>query len=425
MPHIRVYSLIAVALAFAAVPLHAQLYTPQSIHFEGASAFTDAELSRAAGVEQGHGYSSDELNEHAQQLMATGIFTKVGYKFDGAKLEYTVDLSPDIYPILIGNLPVETGAALDEKLHDRVPLYHGKVPPEGSMLADVCKAFEEMLADNGVHAKVVATAFGKDASHPATAIRFSIDSPQVRIGPVRFDGVSYGFKEQVAQVAAGLSAPYDAEKSTGDLERRVGAVYASHGFAAAEIHATTYGRPVMADGVVRVPYMVTVKEGHAYKPGKVELSPKLPLDRAEIDSLVGAQGGFSLDTTHVEDLAMQVEQRLRAHGYLDCRITPHAEIDEDAGVVNYTVEGDPGPIYHLGVLKFDGASDELRGLLLKSWKMQPGDPFNAGYVNSFMLEAQRGEPDLRQALAGLRASYDVNPDPASHDVSLVIRLEKQ
>lgn len=423
MPSVRLPSLAALVLSLAAVPVCAQSYTPETIHFVGAPAYSDAELSHAAGVEPGHGYTSDELNQHAQQLIATGIFDKVGYKFDGTKLEYTVDPSPDSYPILIGNLPVETGAALDEKIHDRVPLFHGKVPLEGSLLEEVRKAFEDVLADDGIRAKVMATAYGKDTLHPATAIRFSIESPAVRIGPVRFDGVSYGFKEQVAQVVSNLTAPYDAEKSTSDLERWVRAVYASHGFAAAEIHASTYGRPVMADGIVHVPYMVTVKEGHAYKPGKVELSPKLPLDRAEIDSLVGAQGSFSLDSTHVEDLAAQIEIRLKAHGYLDCRVAPRAEIDEDAGVVNYTVEGDAGPIYHLGQVKFDGASDELRGLLQKSWRMLPGDPYNEGYLNSFMVQAQR-DPDLRPALAGLRASYDVKPDPASHDVDLTIKLEK-
>jgi hypothetical protein len=32
---------------------------------------------------------------------------------------------------------------------------------------------------------------------------------------------------------------------------------------------------------------------------------------------------------------------------------------------------------------------------------------------------------LKQALAGLKATYDVRVDPGSHEVILVIRLEKQ
>ena len=85
----------------------------------------------------------------------------------------------------------------------------------------------------------------------------------------------------------------------------------------------------------------------------------------------------------------------------------------------------PGPVYHLALLKFDNVSEELRKLLMRNWQMFPGDPFDESYVSAFIGKAQSSDPVLMRTLAGVKVSYDVQADPVSHDVNLIIRLERR
>jgi hypothetical protein len=57
--------------------------------------------------------------------------------------------------------------------------------------------------------------------------------------------------------------------------------------------------------------------------------------------------------------------------------------------------------------------------------MLPGDPFDSSYVAAFVLKAQTSDPVLQRTLAGVKVSYDVRADPVSHDVNLVIKLERR
>ena len=62
---------------------------------------------------------------------------------------------------------------------------------------------------------------------------------------------------------------------------------------------------------------------------------------------------------------------------------------------------------------------------MRNWQMFPGDPFDQSYVANFILEAQTSDPVLLRTLAGVKVCYDVRADPVSHDVNLVIRLERR
>ena len=93
--------------------------------------------------------------------------------------------------------------------------------------------------------------------------------------------------------------------------------------------------------------------------------------------------------------------------------------------MSYNVDVDPGPVYHLGFVKFDNVTDELRTLLIRNWQMLPGDPFDESYVATFIFKAQHQDPVLARSLVGVKASFSVMANPDTHDVNVLIRLEKQ
>jgi outer membrane protein insertion porin family len=328
----------------------------RSIHFEGAPGYSDDELMKAARLQEGQSYSPDELQQRARELIDTGVFEKVDYKFEGSKLNYSLSLVEESYPVLFGNVPLEKGPALDARLHQRVPLYHGRVPAEGTLLEGVRRALEAILAGEGIHARVIATPVGDGITHNVTAIRFSIDSPVVRIGNVRFDGVSDWMKPQLQGIVVRAGKPFDTEKSADELERQVADFYVDHGFAAVQVRAIWSGKPTFAEGAIRVPFIVTVKEGRPYRLGTVQISPQIPVDGAEIGRLMAARATTIPESAFIGALVSQVESMLKAKGYLDCRVTPQPQLDDAAGVVNYVIGADLGTLYRLEYVKSVGGS---------------------------------------------------------------------
>src|SRR5208282_1076175 len=130
--------LLTTTVLFAAsLPADAQKFLPKSIQFKGDPEYSDQELLAAAGLKKGTVLNVAEMKDHSQKLMDTGVFDTLSFKFDGQDLIYTLVLSTTLYPVRLENLPLAPGKELDAKLHDRFPLYHGKVPADGGLLEGV------------------------------------------------------------------------------------------------------------------------------------------------------------------------------------------------------------------------------------------------------------------------------------------------
>jgi hypothetical protein len=100
-------------------------------------------------------------------------------------------------------------------------------------------------------------------------------------------------------------------------------------------------------------------------------------------------------------------------------------LNDAESTVDYTIAIEPGPVYHVSFVKFENVSDPLRTLLMRKWQLLPGEPFDETYVEMFLLKAQEHDPVLQRSLASMLLKSEMTADPVTHDVSLIIRLEKQ
>ncbi len=422
----RILQLIPIALLFCpCLSLCAQKFQPKTIQFKGDPEYTDAELLAAAGLKPGITLTADQIKEHSKLLADSGVFDEMTYKFDGVDLVYTLSPSPTVYPIHLDNLPIAPGKELDDKLRQRFPLYHGKVPSEGALLDAVRSALEEMLAAQGIKATVTAAPFGKPGTKFLTAMSFSISAPQVEVGEIQLQGISPALQARVKALAERtVKTPYDTEHSTANLVHAFVSLYIEEGYAAVQVHAVQSGNPVVTADAIQIPFSVTINEGRQYTLGAIHLPADSLISQAEIDkSYAGFIGGAARAKTIRFALA-QVSTRYKSKGYLDCEVTPHPVFDDAAGTVSYTIEIAPGPVYHLGLVKFDNVSDDLRKLLMHNWQMMPGDPFDDSYVGNFLAKARTEDPVLQRTLANVKVTYNVIADPQTRDVNCVIKLEK-
>ena len=416
--------LIVVVLLLSALPTAAQKFQPKTIQFKGAPEYSDQELLVAAGLKKSTVLDFAEMKEHSQKLMDTGVFDTLNFKFDGVDLIYTLVPSTSLYSIRLENLPLVAGKELDAKLHDRFPLYHGQVPSEGGLLEGVRGALEEMLAAQGIKATVSAMPFTDPKLHKLAAMSMVITAPPVRVGPIHLEGVSADLQAKVQLVADHeAGSAFDTENSDKNLEHAFELFYADEGYAAAMAHVSRSGDPVVTADAIDLPFSATIEEGRLYKLGSIHLPPEAPVTQAEIDKAFGPHTGLAKGQT-LRTTWFMIASQYKSKGYLDCTITPHPEFDEATSSVNYTVDVNPGPVYHLAFVKFENVSDELRSRMMRIWQMLPGDPFDESYVSSFIVRLQKEDPALQRTLAGVKVTYDVRADQQTHDVNCVIHFAR-
>ncbi len=402
-----------------------QKFVPKSIQFKGAPEYSDQELLAAAGLKQGTVLAFTEMKDHSQKLIDTGLFDTLSFKFDGVDLVYTLVPSSTLYAIHLENLPLTPGKELDAALHDRFPLYHGKVPGEGGLMEQVRQALEEMLTAKGFHATVEAATYMDPKLHKVTTVSFSITAPPVRVGAIHLEGVSDALQAQVKHVADHeAGSAFDTDNTETNLEHAFELFYRDEGYAAVKVHAVRSGFPIATPDAIALPFSVTVDEGRLYKLGSVHLPADALVTPTEIDKILGPNAHLAAKGQTLRSTWFMISSRYKAAGHLDCQLTPHPQFDEASGAVNYTVEINPGPVYHMAFVKFDGVSDELRSHLMRVWQMLPGDPFDASYVAAFIVKAQKEDPVLMRSLAGVKITYDVRADQQTHDVNCILHFTK-
>jgi outer membrane protein assembly factor BamA len=413
------------AVVIASRPATAQKFIPKSIQFQGDPEYSDAELMAASGLKLGEVLTRDNMNDTAKKLMATGVFDQLTYKFDGQDLIFSMTPSTELFPVRIDNLPITPGPALDAELHSRFPLYHGKVPSEGTLLDDVRGAFEQILAAEGIKANVTVVPYGERKVHnKVTAMNFTVQSPPVRLGVIQFQGESPTMLQRLQAIAQHVAdSSFDSNSTPADLANRFTSFYQNMGYAAVRVKVAQSGNPVMGADAIQIPELVTVDEGKIYKVAAVRVPADCLVTQDEANKMIAADSD-GLPGSNFRKLLVRIDEQYKSKGYLDLLVTPHPEFDETASTVNYAIEITPGAVYHVAYVKFENVSDELRAHLMRAWQLMPGEPFDMTYVENFTTKAMSQDPALKRTLAGVLTRYETSADPVTHEVDLVIRLEK-
>jgi outer membrane protein assembly factor BamA len=400
----------------------AQELLPKTIQFQGGPEYANQELLDVAGLKPGVELTSTEMNEHAKRLMDTGVFDSLSYKFDGTDLIFTVVPAADMYPVRIGDLPLQPGAELDARLHEELPLYHGKVPAKGGLLDGVRLALERMLASEGVTAEVAVSPYAdKWHQNKVTAMSFSIAGMAVRLGRVHVTGASDAMLPEIQTVWSQESIlPFGSETSIVKLEHQIISLYQEKGYATAKVNVSFSGTLSTAGNALLIPIAVTVQEGPHYKIGTISVPGGALVTQEEVDKALRTPLSGAVGLRRVLFL---ITERYKSKGYLDVVVTPHPQLHDDQNVVDYILEVESGWIYHFAFVKFVNFSDALRQSLMRQWQLLPGDVFNETYLDIFVERAKEHDAALRQSLASALTKYEISVDPVNHEASVEIRLE--
>ncbi len=396
---------------------------PPAIRFQGAPQYTQDELLAASGLKPAPRLAPSSVKAGAKQLNDTGLFAVVKFTSDSKGLLFTLTPATQLYPMHLDNLPLRPGKDLDDKLHARFPLYHGLLPANGSMDDGICQMFEEMLAAEGAKATVKAALTSDLGPKKITAMNFSVTAPPVRIGTIQLSGVSPAMQAKVSGFVAGQAGnEFDTENSAIGLKRAFEDLYQDQGYAAVQVDVSEVEPPVASDQAVEIPFTVAIREGGIYKLGSISYPADALISRAQVEQILKkypAGSGRPLDL-----FLLAVRDAYHARGYLDCSVAPHASFNETTHIVNYSIEIDPGPVYHFAAVRFDGAPDAMIAKLKNAWKLAAGDAFDESYVSSFAARAQKQDRALAKWMQTVVTTYDVKPDPDAHRVDVIFHFAK-
>jgi outer membrane protein assembly factor BamA len=429
-------ALIATLLLFCSLPSLAQKKASppaqrkapaKAIRFEGAPQYSQEELLAAAGLKPGARLTASDVKAHAKQLNDTGLFAVVKFSTDSKGLLFTLTPASQLFPIHLDNLPLKPGKELDEKLHAQFPLYHGLAPANGSMVEGIRQTLEQMLAAEGIMATVKAEVTSGLGSKKVTAMNFTVASPPVRIGPIQLSGASPAMQAKVNVLVSGETGrAFDTENSAIGLKNAFEDLYQDQGYAAVEVEVTQIDPPIVSgpssDQAIEIPYSVAIKEGGIYKLGTIGYPPDALVPRAEVQKVLSkypAGSGRPLDL-----FLLAVRDAYHARGYLDCSIVSHPSFNETTHIVNYGLDAVPGPLYQMGAVEFDGAPDAMAVRLKRLWKLASGQTFDESYVSAFAAFAQKKDKFLAKWMQTVVTTYDIKPDPATHEVKCTYHFAK-
>jgi outer membrane protein insertion porin family len=417
--------LTAIVLLCAGLPAAAQKFLPKTIQFKGAPEYSNQELLDAAGLKMGAVLSSAEMKEHSQTLMDTGVFEGITYTFDGVDLVYSLTPFAALYPVRLVNLPLTPGKELDAALHDRFPLYHGKAPIEGGLLDSVLHTLEEMLAAQGIQAKVTAVPFTDQRLRQVTAISVAISNPPVQVGEIHLDGASAAIDPAARQILARLTgSSYDLEGTPRRIEVDLGNYYRDKGYLEAAIRATAERPPVVTPEAVHISLVVSVLPGQQYKLAGVQLASDLPVTQAEYDRLSKVHPGAIAEGQRMREDWQLIERQYHYKGFMKAEVHSTPSFDRTRGTVNFAVTVDPGPVYQMGKLTIQNSAEDLRAAMLAAWKLPAGAVFSEEAIGKYYL-TQGANTALGRTFASANCKYILTLNDDTHTVDVVLRLEKR
>src|SRR5579863_1399160 len=410
-------------MAVFAISIRGQQFYADSIQFKGAPQYSDKDLIAASGIKTQATMTADDMYGYLKKLSDTGLFEKVGYNFDGKVLTVSLTPSPQLYDVRLQNIPLAPGTDVEAQLRAKLPLYRGKVPSEGGMLDDVRKTIEEVLASEGIKSAILAAPFTDLSKGKVTAMTFAETSPPVQVGDIVPDPASAPIDPKALALLPKIAGTaYDAEGSAREIATTLGDFYQDSGYLEANVAAKQSAAPVIAPDAVRIPFVVSVTSGPLYKIAAMRLDPGMVVTQADFDKQSQIHPGDIADGVRVRENLHYLARQYHNKGYIQARIDATPTYDRAQGTVTYAVTADPGPQFTMGTLTIENLADDVRGAMYSAWKMPAGSVFNEGAILGFFA-THEVNPRLERLFKVADVKYTLKPDPRTHVVDVVLRLD--
>jgi len=376
------------------------------------------------GLSAGSTITKADLQNGADRLAQLGLFSNVQYRFAsedaGVRAEYQVTDAPTL-SVWFDNFPWFTDAELSAALKKEIPLFDGTAPEGGSILHEITRALERLLATRGVTSSVS----NEIAIAPVTNLRvqqFHVENAGANIAGVEFSDPlaqsERGIQQQLSNI---VGQPYSRTAVELFEFEQVRPVYLAHGF----LHVR-FGEPSArvsgAGAAAKVTVVAPIEPGPAFAWNGVNWTGNSAVSTAVLNVLIALKPGDPVDGMKLESMWEAARDEYAKAGYLDMTLTANPQFDETARRVSYNVAISEGPQYRMGKLVLTGLSIEGERRIRAAWGIAPGALFNKDIYEEFAATG------IKQAFAGLPFHYEkvgrfLQEDPQKGLVDVLIDFQ--
>jgi len=366
----------------------------------GTARYDDQAILAASGLELGQPAAEGDLQEAAERLGNSGLFSEVRYSFSysdaGVKVEFQltdVDGSK-LVPMRFENFVWFTEPELRKLIAQRVPLFKETLPANGRLTEQISKALQGILEEKHLPGRVDYLSQGKLEGGDVIGIVYRVLDLTIRIRNVEFPGAS---AEEAAFLAAGGRKLAGAEYSRSKLatvaqydllplflER--GYLKAEFGPADARVVASSEDRP---PDDVEVDAIVPVRPGRKYSVSEVSWKGNSAITTLEAAPFFHLTEGEPANAVRLEHDAEELRRLYRSRGYMKASVAPEAHMEDEKSTVHYVIAIAEGDLYRMGEIEFLGVDSASKDRLHEAWNLREGQPYNADYMKKFLLGAPR------------------------------------
>lgn len=401
----------------------AEPFQVQDIRIDGLQRIDLGTALRGLDIDVGDTVDEYELADASRSLFATGYFNDVRLARDGSVLIVKVAERPALSRIdLEGNDTIESEVLLAGLAN--LGLSEGEVFQRAT-LERIRLELSRLYAAQGRYNAWIDASI-EELPENRVGLTINIKEGQAAaiqhiniIGNSVFDDET--LKEQFELRTPGLWSfflrdhRYAREKLSGDLER-LRSYYLNRGYLNFNIESTQVS---LTPDRKHVYITVNVTEGELYHFGNVELAGQLPVDAAELQSLLTIEEGEVFSRERMVNVSESLSDRLGWDGYLQTNVNPVPQVDEEAKRVDLKYMIEPGNRMYVRRINFRGNKSSADEVLRREMRQMEG-----GYANSEKIEQSKQRIERLGYFANV--NVETQPVPGTEDqVDLEYSVEEQ
>jgi outer membrane protein assembly factor BamA len=390
------FSISAVALPHflaAQSPDAAATAALREIRADGEKILTESQIAALTAMQIGSQVGRSDLQTGADKLVASGLFAKVSYNFTtknaGVVVTFHVEESPRI-PAYFDNIPWFADSELGEAIRKKLPFFDGTLPEGGAVVDQAAEAVTELLSSRGLKVALEHMVLPNPISE-GNVQSFHIEGAALRIAKLDFSDPSLlGSKAVQQHLTEILGKPYSRMAIELFLSEQIRPIYEQLGFLRAklgppEVRLTGDPNKNLPDDI---PVFVPIASGAVYRWKSSQWTGNTILSSITMDSFIGLKPGDVANGMQLEGGLEHIREEYGHHGYLDVKLDPSPQFDEQAHTVSYNVNIQEGVPYKFGRMVITGLSPAAERRILQVWTVTSGELFDKTKYEELLTNLQ-------------------------------------
>ncbi len=400
------------------------------VHARGSQRYPKSDIAAATGLKVGTTVTPQDFNTAANELVASGAFEEVKYRYEPARTGYVVTFevsdTDQFLPVSYDNFVWFSDQQLNDAVHQRFPLFKGEVSTTSGMLEKVTDVLQALLADRGVAGTVRFVqegTFGRGKFEgKINGGVFTIEGLDVTIREVNFPGASDSDLPDLRKKAEQLlKMPYQRSIAAAFAENNLRPFYSKRGYLKA-----AFGAPEMklVKEDVQAPEVslsIPVQPGAQYRIATIRWWGNKVFYPEDLQKQLSVRAGGVADAVQIESDLDKIRTLYARKGYLRAAIAANPAFDDSDNTVSYEFALHEGDVYRLHEVEISGAglSKDTLARLREAWQMREGEPYDAGYEREYLkvigrVLAPNVTVEVNKDINDERKTVDVNMDFVVH-----------